>query len=53
VETEFLALRALERMLHTLQMIGRSRGCGLLYAVIPTFFDRRTRASMHAVAGAE
>ena len=49
VQTEFLALKGLERMLHTLQMIGRSRGGALPYTVIPTFFDRRTRASMHAL----
>jgi chromosome partitioning protein len=49
VQTEFLALKGLERMLRTLQMIGRSRGGGLPYTVIPTFFDRRTRASMDAL----
>ena len=49
VQTEFLALKGLERMLHTLQMIGRSRGGALAYTVIPTFFDRRTRASLDAL----
>ena len=49
VQTEFLALKGLERMLRTLQMIGRSRGGVLPYTVIPTFFDRRTRASMDAL----
>jgi chromosome partitioning protein len=49
VQTEFLALKGLERMLRTLQMIGRSRGGSLPYTVIPTFFDRRTRASMDAL----
>jgi len=49
VQTEFLALKGLERMLHTLLMIGRSRGGALPYTIIPTFFDRRTRASMHAL----
>ena len=49
VQTEFLALKGLERMLHTLQMIGRARGGTLAYTIIPTFFDRRTRASMDAL----
>ncbi len=49
VQTEFLALKGLERMLSTLQMIGRSRGSVLPYTVIPTFFDRRTRASTEAL----
>ena len=49
VQTEFLALKGLERMLRTLQMIGRSRGGSLPYTIIPTFFDRRTRASMDAL----
>jgi chromosome partitioning protein len=49
VQTEFLALKGLERMLRTLQMIGHARGDVLRYTVIPTFFDRRTRASLHAL----
>jgi chromosome partitioning protein len=49
VQTEFLALKGLERMLQTLRMIGRSRGDTLAYTVIPTFFDRRTRASTEAL----
>lgn len=49
VQTEFLALKGLERMLRTLQMIGRSRGDVLPYTIIPTFFDRRTRASLDAL----
>lgn len=49
VQTEFLALKGLERMLHTLQMIGRARGGMLPYTIIPTFYDRRTRASTDAL----
>lgn len=49
VQTEFLALKGLERMLRTLQMISRSRGDVLPYTIIPTFFDRRTRASLDAL----
>jgi chromosome partitioning protein len=49
VQTEFLAIKGLERMLRTLQMIARSRGAPLPYTIIPTFFDRRTRASTDAL----
>ncbi len=49
VQTEFLALKGLERMLHTLQMIGRARGGTPAYTIIPTFYDRRTRASTDAL----
>lgn len=49
VQTEFLALKGLERMLRTLQMIARSRGGALPYTIVPTFFDRRTRASTDAL----
>lgn len=45
VQTEFLALKGLERMLKTLTMIMRSRNIKLPYTIVPTLFDRRTRAS--------
>ncbi len=45
VQTEFLALKGLERMLNTLKMILRARKTDLSYIVVPTFFDMRTRAS--------
>lgn len=45
VQTEFLAIKGLERMLRTLNMIMRSRGLTLPYTIVPTLFDRRTRAS--------
>lgn len=46
VQTEFLALKGLERMINTLKMINRSRQQELLFSVVPTMFDRRTQASM-------
>lgn len=46
VQTEFLALKGLERMLHTLNMMSRSRGKTLPFTIIPTMFDRRTQASV-------
>lgn len=45
VQTDFLAIKGLERMQHTLAMIGKSRPVPLPYTVVPTFFDKRTRAS--------
>lgn len=50
VQTEFLAIKGLERMQHTLEMIGRSRARPLSYTVVPTFYDRRTRASLDSLA---
>ena len=46
VQTEFLALKGLERMLHTLAMVSRSQGREHRYTIIPTLFDRRTHASV-------
>lgn len=45
VQTEFLALKGLERMLHTINMVLRARKTDLAYTIVPTFFDKRTRAS--------
>ncbi len=49
VQTEFLALKGLERMLRTLNMILRARRKPLLYTIVPTMFDRRTRASLESL----
>ncbi len=49
VQTEFLALKGLERMVHTLHMIMQSRNTVLNYTVIPTLYDRRTKASRGAL----
>jgi chromosome partitioning protein len=49
VQTETLALKGLERMLHTLDMIQRSRRIRMDYLVVPTMFDRRTRASVQSL----
>lgn len=50
VQTEFLALKGLERMLATLAMIQRSRPCALPYVIVPTMYDPRTRASTESLA---
>lgn len=49
VQTEFLAIKGLERMLSTLDMITRARKLPLPYTIVPTLFDRRTRASHTSV----
>lgn len=50
VQTEPLSAQAVDRMLHTLQMMERSRGRPLDYLAVPTLFDRRTRASVQTLA---
>ncbi|WP_126453826.1 ParA family protein [Sulfuriflexus mobilis] len=49
VQTEFLALKGLERIVHTLHMIMQSRNEILHYTVVPTLYDRRTNASRGAL----
>lgn len=49
VQTEFLALKGLDRMLRTLSMVTRARQFPLRYTIVPTMFDRRTRASLDAL----
>lgn len=46
VQTEFLAIKGVERMLNTLNMVNRSRRQPLPYLMVPTLFDRRTQASV-------
>lgn len=45
LQTEDLALRSLDRLLRTLSLYGNSSGRQLPHLVVPTMFDRRTRAS--------
>ena len=49
VQTEFLALKGLERMERTLAMIARARKPALPYLIVPTLYDKRTRASRDAL----
>ncbi|MDD3608905.1 MAG: ParA family protein [Halothiobacillaceae bacterium] len=49
VQTEFLALKGLERMLRTLGMVQRSRHSRLDHVILPTMYDRRTRAAQEAL----
>lgn len=50
VQTEHLALKGLERMLVTLSMVNKARAIPIPSIVVPTLFDRRTRASRDALA---
>jgi chromosome partitioning protein len=45
-QTEYLALKGLERMVSTLTMLSRSQKRNLDYTIIPVMFDRRTQASV-------
>ncbi|MCH8496891.1 MAG: ParA family protein [Marinobacter sp.] len=49
VQTEFLALKGLDRMLNTLAMIMRSQRKAIPYTVVATMFDRRTQASVQSL----
>lgn len=45
VQTEFLAIKGLERMLRTCEMVLKSQKKSFEHLIIPTMFDRRTHAS--------
>ena len=45
VQTEFLALKGLERMMRTLSMIAQARKAAIPRLIVPTLYDKRTRAS--------
>jgi len=46
VQTEFLALKGLERMVTTIKMITQAQKQKLPSLIIPTMFDRRTRSAI-------
>jgi chromosome partitioning protein len=50
VQTEYLAIKGLERMRHTLKMVNRSRPEALDVVAVPTFYDPRTRSSRDSLA---
>jgi len=49
VQTEFLAIKGLERMTHTLKMVLKARKTPLPYTIVPTMYDKRTRASIDSL----
>ncbi|NOY66352.1 MAG: ParA family protein [Gammaproteobacteria bacterium] len=49
VQTEFLAMKGLDRMLNTLNMIERAKSIHINFTIVPTMFDKRTRASLESL----
>ncbi len=49
VQTEFLALKGLERMIKTFEIMQHSSQLPFRYTIVPTMFDKRTRASLQSL----
>ncbi len=49
VQSEFLAIKGLERMMNTLNMVIKAQHHTIGYTIVPTMFDRRTKASILAL----
>ena len=45
VQTEFLALKGLDRMMKTLEIMQGQQTSAFKYTIVPTMFDKRTKAS--------
>lgn len=48
VQTEFLALKGLDRMMHTMAIMGKMLGRKFDTIIVPTMFDRRINAAIAA-----
>jgi len=48
VQTEFLALKGLDRMMKTLDIMQGEQDDPFAYTIVPTMFDKRTKASLLA-----
>jgi len=48
-QTDYLSLKGLDRMVHTLGMVEQSLHKKTPYMIVPTMFDQRTRASVDAL----
>ncbi len=48
-QTEYLAIKGLQRMLETVHMVAKAGKSKFRYTIVPTMFDRRTRASILAL----
>jgi chromosome partitioning protein len=46
VQTEFLALKGLDRMMKTLEIMQGEQASLFKYTIVPTMFDKRTKASL-------
>ncbi len=49
VQTEYLAIKGLERMLKTISMVYKKSLSAPAFVVVPTMFDRRTKASVKSL----
>ncbi len=49
-QTDYLSLKGLDRMIHTLGMVEKSLSKRTPYLIVPTMYDKRTRASVDALA---
>jgi len=49
VQSEFLALKGLDRMMRTISMMNHARMSPIPYLIVPTLYDRRTRAASQAL----
>ena len=49
VQTEYLALKGVERLQNTLLMIEQSKGEKVNWIIVPTMFDKRTNASIKSL----
>jgi chromosome partitioning protein len=48
VQTEFLALKGLERMTHSMEIMQKSLGKQFAFTIVPTMYDRRVNAATEA-----
>lgn len=48
-QTEYLAIKGLQRMIETIHMVAQAGKNNFRYTIVPTMFDRRTRASILAL----
>ncbi|MGO1295826.1 MAG: ParA family protein [Vibrio sp.] len=49
VQTEFLAMKGLERMIRTLAIMQKSRTREFKVTIVPTMYDKRTKASLQTL----
>lgn len=49
VQTEYLALKGLERMKRTIEMMGNARKVAVPCIIVPTMFDRRTKEAFRSM----
>ncbi len=49
VQTEFLAMKGLERMIRNLTIMQKSRPGGFKVTIVPTMYDKRTKASLQTL----